>query len=172
MADDINLRPENIWELPIKQQSLIFSELLKNKHFYNIASALRGNDLQDSSLKWLFTARIRGLLDMNDIHQVVRHKKGLKNPHGRFSREGLMSFLEGIAVVPSSQSTEALKHYFLHVESALSSLKELDLIDKNEFLSLYTLVNQMEIFISSSVDRQDRKKYIESHLIAMENEEE
>lgn len=170
MADNVRFKPEKTRSLPMEQQALIFEELLKNKQFYDIASALRGSDLQQNDLKWLFTARIRGLLHMDNATQIVRYRKGFTNAGNVYTKENLLDFLDRLDT--SSKDVFTLMHFLDHTKYALLALEELHLIDEDEMSTLSSLVDNILTYIlyPHSIVRARVRKEMESILTDLEME--
>ena len=112
-------------ELKKKLNTLI--ELLQEEPIYAIASAIRGPDnFFANNLKWLFTARIRYYLKLNEHFITVRRHKQV----GRLDVE---------KAIEEALRWDGAHHYLQHVTVALYYLRILHHEDENVEKELFTL---------------------------------
>ena len=123
----------------------IFKDLLKDEDIYNLASAIRGNDYDYRNIKYLFTSRIRFLLGLDDSYGSIRSLYSLSIPH-------VISILRDVG---NARERHMESHYFDHVVSALDVLLDNEMIDRDEYTILTTLVVEMVKYIFHNSDSTD-----------------
>ena len=104
--------------------------LLHNKDIYELASALRGNDYNFIALKYVFTARLRSFILIDDIHSFVRFSKYISNYEAEYFIKELIEL---------SKRYYSL-HYFNHIDQALRVLHRYNLIEEWEYNILHELL--------------------------------
>jgi len=119
-----------------------FKALIAIPDFYNIAAAIRGPDTGNSSLKWIFTARIRYLIGVRNNGAAIRT---INKVHIEHVENAVLNLRKGDL------------HYLDHVQHALTALASLGAIDHEEHWFLYYLADALHI-IGASMDSE--KKWI------------
>ena len=133
-------------------------DLLNNYKVYSIATALRGSDTENQSLKRLFTARIRCLVGIKPSITTTRIEKCID----------INDLVD--ALVTTSRFDV---HFIEHVMDALISLHRLGLMDFMEFQALYMLASTLEEVAKSTdvlgyvtdVDRFSKAVYMVMHIV-------
>ena len=105
-------------------------EMLNTHDFYVIVSALRGPDGNCENLKFIFTARIRHLINIKSDDITIRK-------HKTISADALYSAFKDA----TKMSSGAFRHYYSHNRNALEALLRNKLIDIKEYSFLKNMLD-------------------------------
>ena len=105
-------------------------EMLNTHDFYVIVSAIRGPDGSYENLKYVFTARIRHLINIKSDDITIRK-------HKKISADALYSAFKDA----TKMSSGAFTHYYSHNSNALEALLRNKLIDIKEYSFLKTIID-------------------------------
>ena len=118
-------------------------ELLNDNNICSLITALRGNDFDLSTIKYVFTARIRYFLTDGSYLGVVRESKYL-------NYNQIDSYIDDIKKL--SQEYYSL-HYFHHINEAIHVLHWYEMIDEWEFNVLHELLLVTTSYLISKEDK-------------------
>ena len=118
-------------------------ELLNDNNICSLITALRGNDFDLSTIKYVFTARIRYFLTDGSYLGVVRESKYL-------NYNQIDSYIVDIKKL--SQEYYSL-HYFHHINEAIHVLHWYEMIDEWEFNVLHELLLVTTSYLISKEDK-------------------
>jgi len=121
----------------MKQEIEALIRLLKNDDIYDVVTALRGPDTENTALKRIFTLFIRGRLGVPPYWEYTN----LKIPFG--------VVVEAILTVDENDM-----HYLNHTSRALGVMKKHGLITEDEFQVLDALIDILRgvIYASKTTD--------------------
>ena len=117
--------------------------LLHNRDIYELVSALRGNDFDFIAIKYVFTARLRSFILLDDNYSVVRFSKYISNSEAECFIEELIEL---------SKRYYSL-HYFNHIVHALMVLHRHKLIEEWEYDVLHELLLVTTSYLISKEDK-------------------
>ena len=118
-------------------------ELLNDNNICSLITALRGNDFDLSTIKYVFTARIRYFLTDGSYLGVVRESKYL-------NYNQIDSYIDDIKKL--SQEYYSL-HYFHHINEAIHVLHWYEMIDEWEFNVLHELLLVTTSYLIAKEDK-------------------
>ena len=117
--------------------------LLHNRDIYELVSAIRGNDFDFIAIKYVFTARLRSFILLDDNYTVVRFSKYISNSEAECFIEELIEL---------SKRYYSL-HYFNHIDCALMVLHQHKLIEEWEFNVLHELLLVTTSYLIAKEDK-------------------
>jgi hypothetical protein len=117
--------------------------LLHNRDIYELVSAIRGNDFDFIAIKYVFTARLRSFILLDDNYSVVRFSKYISNSEAECFIEELIEL---------SKRYYSL-HYFNHIDYALMVLHQHKLIEEWEYDVLHELLLVIVSYLISTENK-------------------
>ena len=134
----------------------LLKKVVNDPVLYDVITAIRGCDSTNSTLKYLFTSRIRYLAGLNpdNVNVNVRVNKEVE----------LWMIYKAVDTVSETDA-----HCLTHIEYAINTLRRLKLIDEKEACMLSTIARTLILIATGEEDRDTVRKMIDK--LAKEYEE-